>query len=100
MATSKEFRDYILERLDTLDGIFCRPMMGEYLLYLNGVLFGGIYDERLLIKAIKTDFGLEKEIPYKGAKPMLRIKDLDNKAKIKSIIEQTCEELDKSRRNK
>ena len=45
MASTKEFRDYTLEQIK-LD-ITYKPMMGEYLLYYNNVLFGGIYDDRL-----------------------------------------------------
>ena len=33
VASSKEYRDFVLEQLSILDGITCRPMMGEYLLY-------------------------------------------------------------------
>jgi len=40
MATTKGYKDYILEQLNLLDNITCRPMMGEYLLYYNGVLLG------------------------------------------------------------
>ena len=44
MATTKEFRDYVVEQLKLVDNVLCRPMMGEYLLYADGILFGGIYD--------------------------------------------------------
>lgn len=50
MKTSKDYKDLILEQLDLLDNINCRAMMGEYLLYYNKILFGGIYDNRLLVK--------------------------------------------------
>ena len=50
MASTKDYRDYILEQLSVLDDITCKPMMGEYLLYYDGILFGGIYDDRLLVK--------------------------------------------------
>ena len=50
MATTKDYRDFILEQLSLLDNITCKSMMGEYLLYYNGILFGGIYDDRLLVK--------------------------------------------------
>ena len=64
MASSKEYRDFILEQLSDLPGISCRPMMGEFLLYLDGILFGGIYDDRVLVKRLKeivtkTKKGLE-----------------------------------------
>ena len=46
MATTKEYKDFILEQLELLDNITCKAMMGEYLLYYNNILFGGIYDNR------------------------------------------------------
>lgn len=45
MATAKDYRDFLLEQMNLLENIVCRPMMGEYLLYYNNVLFGGIYDD-------------------------------------------------------
>ena len=50
MATSKEYRDFVLEQLTGLDKITCRSMMGGYLLYYDNILFGGLYDDRLLVK--------------------------------------------------
>ncbi|MDE7095751.1 MAG: TfoX/Sxy family protein [Anaeroplasmataceae bacterium] len=95
MATSKEFRDYILNQLNSLENITCRPMMGEYLLYYDGLLFGGIYDERLLIKKTSTNqaFHLEEQIPYEGAKPMVCIEDLEHPEFLREIILQTCKGL-------
>ena len=60
MGTSKEYRDYVLKQLSLLEGVTCRPMMGEFLLYNNGTLFGGIYDFRLLVKITDTNkvFGM------------------------------------------
>ena len=65
MATSKEYRDYVIDSLSLLDNITYKPMMGEYLLYHNGILFGGIYDDRLLIKRVEDNkkYNLEEAIP-------------------------------------
>ena len=57
MPTSKEYRDLILDKLDLLENISYKSMMGEYLLYYNKILFGGIYDNRLLIKIVEVDTG-------------------------------------------
>ena len=97
MATSKEYKDFILEQLNLLDNITCKSMMGEYLLYYNGVLFGGIYDNRLLVKRVDTNkkYNMEEQIPYEGAKPMYLIEDVDNKELLKEIIIETCKELTK-----
>ena len=80
MATTKEYKDFILEQLNILN-ITYKPMMGEYLLYYNDILFGGIYDDRLLIKKLKINekFNMKESIPYKGAKPMYLVEDIENK---------------------
>lgn len=96
MATSKEFKDYVLEKLSCLNNIVCKPMMGEFLLYYNGTLFGGIYDGQLLIKKSKTnaDCALPEVVPYNGAKrTMFLFKDLDNKEALKQLILNTCKGL-------
>lgn len=91
MSSTKEFRDYILDQLSDLSNISCRPMMGEYLLYSDGVPFGGIYDDRLLIKKTKANesYHLPEAIPYPGAKPMYMIEEVDNKEILIEIINNT-----------
>lgn len=95
MASTKEYRDYILEQLSLVPEITCRPMMGEFLLYADGVLFGGIYDDRLLVK--KTDgnaeFGMSEALPYEGAKKMYLVDEVDDKERLKEIIEETTRDL-------
>ncbi len=95
MATTKDYRDFILEQLGLLDNITCRAMMGEYLLYYNGILFGGIYDSRLLVKIVGSNkkFNLKEAIPYQGAKPMYFVDDLDNRELLKEIVLETSKDL-------
>lgn len=95
MATTKEYKDFILEQLDLLDDIFCRAMMGEYLLYYKNILFGGIYNNRLLIKIVNSNkkYNMQEQIPYEKAKPMYFVNDIDNKQKLKEIIIETCKDL-------
>ena len=95
MATSKEYKDFILEQLELLNDITCRPMMGEYLLYYNGILFGGIYDDRLLVKKVENNkkYNMKEELPYEGAKPMYLVEDVDNKELLKEIIIDTSKDL-------
>ena len=98
MSTAKEQLNQILEKLDrTPLNITSRPMMGEYLLYADGVLFGGLYDGRFLIKKTETNevFGLPEAIPYESAKTMWQIEDLDGTKKVTEIIEATLEGLKK-----
>ncbi len=95
MASTKEYRDFILEQLSEVPNITCRPMMGEFLLYSNSVLFGGIYDDRLLVKIVpqNAQFKMREEIPYDGAKPMYLVEDVDSKEKLAKILHRTCEGL-------
>ena len=95
MGSSKDYKDFILEQLDLLDDINCRAMMGEYLLYYSNVLFGGIYDNRLLVKIVDSNkkYNMQEQIPYESAKPMYLIDDIDNKEKLKEIVVETCKDL-------
>ena len=97
MATTKNYRDFILEQLNLLDNITCKSMMGEYLLYYNGILFGGIYDDRLLVKIVDNNkkYNMQESIPYESAKPMYLVDDVDNKELLRSIVLDTCKDLKK-----
>ena len=95
MASTKEFKNFILEQLSKLGSVSCRPMMGEYILYYKGVIFGGIYDDRLLIKKTKSNstYNLSEQLPYKKGKPMYYITDIDDKEFLTEIIKATFEDL-------
>ena len=95
MASSKEYRDFILEELSLLDNITYKPMMGEYLLYYNGVLFGGIYDDRFLVKKTINNkkYNMEESIPYTNAKPMYLVSDVDDKELLRKTVIDTYEDL-------
>ena len=97
MASSKEFRDFVLEQLRGLENIVCKPMMGEFILYFQGILFGGIYDDRLLIKMTNSNkkYNLVQEIPYKNAKPMYMVENLDDVEYLKDLVVDTCVDLEK-----
>ena len=97
MSTTKEYKDFVLEQLSEIKDITPKPMMGEYLLYQNGILFGGIYDDRLLVKITPENrkYHMPEEIPYENAKPMYLVEDLDDKEKLKEIIQATAESLKK-----
>ena len=97
MATTKEYRDFILEQLNILDNITCKSMMGEYLLYYNGLLFGGIYDDRLLVKIVDSNkkYNMQESIPYESAKPMYLVDDVDNQEVLRDIVLDTYKDLKK-----
>lgn len=95
MASTKEYRDFILGQLSEAPNITCRPMMGEFLLYSNNVLFGGIYDDRLLVKIVPENeqYNMPESIPYDGAKPMFLVEDVEDKEKLTEIVNATVKGL-------
>ena len=95
MATSKKYKDFILEQLELLDNITCKAMMGEFLLYYNNILFGGIYDNRLLIKIVDTNrkYNMQEQLPYENVKAMYLVDNVDNKELLKEIVIETCKVL-------
>ena len=97
MSTTKDYKDFILEQLNLLDNITCKSMMGEYLLYYNGILFGGIYDDRLLVKIVDSNkkYNMQESIPYESAKPMYLVDDVDNQETLRDIVLDTCKDLKK-----
>ena len=94
MSSSKEFKDFILDQLKDLYNVRSKPMMGEFLLYYDDVLFGGIYDNRLLIKMTDSNkkYHLSQEIPYPSAKPMYMVENLDDTQYLNNLIQETCQD--------
>ncbi len=97
MASTKDYLDFILEQLSGLDEISYRAMMGEYVLYYRGKVFGGIYDDRFLVKPTKSAKAMmpdaDMELPYGGAKEMILVDDVDNREFLKELVEAMYEEL-------
>lgn len=97
MASGKEYLNFILEQLDDLENIKYRAMMGEYILYYNDKIVGGIYDDRLLVKPVKSalDYvsNIEYDLPYPGAKEMLLITKVDDKEYLTGLFMTMLAEL-------
>lgn len=97
MASSKEYRDYILGQLNKLDGITYRAMMREYIIYYKGKIAGGIYDDRFLVKPVKAALAYmpnaKLESPYDGAKEMLLVDDVDSKEYLTGLFKAILDEL-------
>ena len=104
MASSKEYLDYVLEQLSELDEVSFRAMMGEYILYYRGRVFGGIYDDRLLVKpvpsAVKLMPDATMELPYDGAKEMILVDDIDNREFLCRLVRSMWEELPEKKKKK
>ena len=101
MASSKEYVDFILEQCD---GLSARAMMGEYVLNYGGKVIGGVYDNRLLVKstpsAKKQMPNAPMELPYEGAKEMLLVENMENKAFLQSLFAGIAEELPTPKKQK
>lgn len=97
MASSKEYLEFVIEQLSELEDITYKAMMGEYIIYYRGKIVGGIYDDRFLVKTAKSAIKLmpnaEYELPYEGAKEMLLVDDVDNKAFLTDLFNAMYEEI-------
>lgn len=104
MASSKEYLDFILEQVSGLEEITYRAMMGEYILYYRGKIIGGIYDDRLLVKPVKSAVALmltpRYELPYEGAKEMLLVEDVDSREFLIRLFDAMCPELPAPKKKK
>lgn len=87
MASSQGHLDYVLDLLTGVEGLTTRKMMGEYLLYSEGALFGGVYDDRLLIKETPASISAlgATSVPYEGARSM-RLADSDDGEALSRLV--------------
>ena len=94
MASSKDFLVYVLDLLREVNGISYKYMMSEYVLYKDNIIFGGIYDNRFLIKKTKSllELGLDEAIPYPTAKQMLVV-DTEDTEEIKELVLKVCSDI-------
>ena len=104
MSSSKVYLDFVLEQLSGLDEITYRAMMGEYIIYYRGKIVGGIYDDRLLVKPVKSAVSFmpnaSYELPYEGAKEMLLVDDVDSKDFLTKLFDAMYEELPAPKKRK
>ena len=91
MASTRDYLEFILEQLSDAEDVSYRAMMGEYVLYYRDKVFGGIYDNRFLIKPVKSASALMPdaplELPYEGAKEMLLVENLEDKKFLAGLLE-------------
>jgi len=97
MASSKEYLDFILEQVSKLDNVSYKAMMGEFIIYYDGKIIGGIYDDRLLVKPMQSAINYMPnavyELPYDGAKEMLLVDDVDNKEFLIGLFDAMYDDL-------
>jgi len=104
MATSKEYLAYVLEQLSDLEEISHKSMMGEYIIYYHGRIAAYICDNRFLVKPVKAAAALipdgRYEPPYEGAKDMLLVERLDEKAFMTTLFKAIYDELPEPKKKK
>ena len=104
MASSKEYLDFILDQLSAVEGVSHRAMMGEYLIYVQGKLVGGIYDDRILVKPTASAKRLmpesPMELPYAGAKEMLLADCVDDRERLCALICAVAADLPAGKKKK
>lgn len=104
MASSKAYLDFVLEQLTGLEEVTHRAMMGEYILYYRGKIVGGIYDDRLLVKPVKSAVSLMPnatyELPYDGSKEMLLVDNVDSKEFLAELFDAMYGDLPAPKKKK
>lgn len=95
MASSKDYKDYILEQLNLLEDITYKAMFGEFMLYYKGIYFGGIFDNRFMVKNVSTNkkYGLTLDLPYPNAKEMYLVENIEDKDFLKALVLDTVRGL-------
>ena len=97
MASTKDYLEYVLEQLGELSDITYRAMMGEYILFYQGKVIGGIYDNRFLVKPTKSAKEMMPDAPleltYEGAKEMLLIEDIEDREFLGKLFDKMVGEL-------
>ena len=87
---------------EILPEITHRKMMGEYLLYKDGKLFGGIYDNRLLLKITKASAvmleGCPSDFPYQGGGEMILFPEPYDPVLLRDVVEAMCQQLPSSKK--
>lgn len=79
-------------------------MMGEYIIYFGGKIIGGIYDDRFLVKPVKSAVAMlpdaKMELPYESAKEMLLVEVVDNREFMQGLLQAMYKELPEPKKRK
>ena len=98
MATNKDYLDFLLEQLSSLEGITYRRMMGEYLIYYRGKVAAYVCDSRFLIKPVPSAVKMLPHAEYDsinpgGRKKLLRVDNVDDRDFLTTLLDAIYEEL-------
>ncbi|HDA2163219.1 TPA: TfoX/Sxy family protein [Staphylococcus aureus] len=98
MSTKKDVHDLFLNHVNS-NAVKTRKMMGEYIIYYDGVVIGGLYDNRLLVKATKSAQQKLQDntlvSPYPGSKEMILILDFTEATNLTDLFKTIKNDLKK-----
>ena len=104
MASSKEYFEIVKEQLSLIGDVSYRAMMGEYIIYYQGKVIGGIYDDRFLVKPTASAKRLMPdaafELPYEGAKEMLLVEEIEDRDFLIELFNAMVDELPAPKKRK
>ena len=111
MVSSQKHLDYVLEQLNGLEEITYRKMMGEYILYYQGKIVGGIYDDIIETNRDKEGNELEKVrsifegknkdfVTAVDEKNIIVVKEVDDSSFIKGLFKVMVDELSMTKKKK
>ena len=93
MATTKDYIEYVCERLHGAGGLRYRKMFGEYMVYVNDKPVLLVCDNTVFVKIVPELAALmadaERGLPYEGAKEhyILYIDDTDLARQVVAVLE-------------
>jgi len=104
MSTSRQYIDFILEQLSSLDGITYRQMMGEYIIYRFDKIAAYVCDNRLMVKPVPSAVRLMPDAafdpPYEGASDMLVVENVDDSNFLRELFDAIQDELPSPKKRK
>lgn len=96
MSSTNQYLEFVLDLLGELDNVAHSKMMGEYVLYYRGKVFGGIYDDRFLLKVTPASERLlpdaPRATPYEGGKEMFLV-EIEDRDALCDVVDAMWEEL-------
>lgn len=105
MATSRDFHDYVMDRLSQCGEFSSRAMMGEYVVYYRDRVAAMLCDGQLLLKPTPSVLRLlpdaERACPYEGSKSlMVVVDDLENTELFSELFPAMYPELPEPKKKK
>ena len=92
MASTRRFFDNVLDKLKLVEDITYTEIDGNYLLFVNGLEFGGVYDDKFVVYITKRAHEL---VPYAKEVEVLRygknitclhINEIGNRTVLKELV--------------